>query len=75
VFHDAADDQVVHSRVKAGERAQLPDPPVAFEEQQLEVLMKRCWEAIPSQRIDIFQAVTFLRHAVAASRLLLNETV
>jgi hypothetical protein len=36
--------------------------------------MRRCWEPDPERRIDIFQAVAFLREAAAASDRLLNAT-
>jgi hypothetical protein len=76
VFYDTEDDHVVHSKVRAGERAKLPDVlhSTTLEEQKLEELMKQCWEANPDQRIDIFQAVAFLRDALAATDRQLNAT-
>jgi hypothetical protein len=78
-FYDTEDDRAVRAKVLAGERAELP--PVSprgaaapEEERKLEQLMRRCWEPDPERRIDIFQAVAFLRDAVAASDRLLNAT-
>jgi hypothetical protein len=65
VFYSTEDDQSVRVKVREGERPELLEPPRSFEERKLVELMHRCWEKDPDRRINIFDAVAFLRKAVA----------
>jgi hypothetical protein len=65
VFYSTEDDQSVRIKVREGERPELPEPPRSIEERKLVELMNRCWEKDPDQRINIFDAVAFLRKAEA----------
>jgi hypothetical protein len=55
----------VRAKVREGVRPELLEPPRSFEERKLVELMSRCWENDPDRRINIFDAVAFLRKAVA----------
>ena len=65
VFYGAEDDQAVRVKVREGERPELLEAPRSFEERKLVELMNRCWEKDPDRRINIFEAVAFLRKAAA----------
>jgi hypothetical protein len=63
VFYSTEDDQAVRVKVREGERPELLEPPRSFEERKLVELMHKCWEKDPDRRINIFDAVVFLRKA------------
>jgi hypothetical protein len=63
VFYSTEDDQAVRVKVREGERPELLEPPLSLEERMLVDLMHRCWEKDPDRRINIFDAVAFLRKA------------
>lgn len=63
VFYENDDDGVVQKKVKGGQRAYI-DPRYrthSYIEGKLVELMERCWIEEPSDRVDIFEAVKFLR--------------
>jgi hypothetical protein len=63
VFYSTEDDQSVRVKIREGERPELLEPPRSFEERKLVQLMNRCWDNDPDRRINIFEAVAFLRKA------------
>lgn len=66
VFYENDDDGVVQDKVIAGKRAYVDDRyrNHSFVERKLIELMERCWIHDPDKRVDIFEAVRFLRKVV-----------
>lgn len=66
-FYDTDDDKVVHEKVIARELAYV-DPrwkDRSYEERKLVELLPKCWAYDPDERISIFDAVKYLRQAIA----------
>ena len=65
-FYENEDDAVVQGKVSAGDRPFIDrryHQNRSREERNLVEIMKRGWEHSPDERIDIFEAVRFLRAA------------
>jgi len=70
-YQNEDDDALIHQKVIAGERPELPPFLQVNEhfhskahiiEQGLVDIMKKCWESNPSKRVDIFTVVSMLHH-------------
>lgn len=70
VFYENDDDKVVQQKVKGGERAFIDDRwrNRSYGEGKLVELMERCWNEHPKDRVDIFEAVRYLREAVKENK-------
>jgi hypothetical protein len=60
----------LQDKVKAGERAYIDERyrTRSFIEGKLIDLMERCWIEDPNERVDIFEAVRFLRQVTKESK-------
>jgi serine/threonine protein kinase len=63
VFYENSDDEVVQDNVIVGKRAFIDDRyrHRSYIEGKLIELIEKCWIEDPRKRIDIFEAVRFLR--------------
>lgn len=66
VFYENDDDKAVQEKVTKGQRAFIDERyrNRSHGEGKLVELMERCWNEEPSERVDIFEAVRFLREAI-----------
>lgn len=66
VFYENDDDGVVQDKVIAGQRAYIDDRyrNHSYIEGKLIDLMERCWIEDTEKRVDIFEAVRYLRQVV-----------
>jgi hypothetical protein len=74
VFYENEDDSVVQDKILSGEKPFI-DPKYStrsYAELQLVEIIQACWTLDPSQRIDIFEVVSRLQHAVLVAT---NKTV
>jgi serine/threonine protein kinase len=76
VFYENEDDSVVQDKILSREKPFI-DPQYystkSYSEQQLVEIIEACWTFDPSQRIDIFEVVSRLRHAVLVATNLTVE--
>jgi hypothetical protein len=74
VFYENEDDSVVRDKILSREKPfiDLQYSTSSYAERQLVEIMQACWTFDPSQRIDIFEVVSRLRHAVLVAT---NKTV
>lgn len=71
VFYENDDDKVVQEKVTKGHQRAFIDDRYrnhSYGEGKLVELMEQCWKEDPSERVDIFEAVRFLREAVEENK-------
>lgn len=69
-FYENNDDEVVQGKLSEGQRAFIDDRyrNHSYGEGKLVELIERCWIEDPTKRVDIFDAVRFLREAVEENK-------